>query len=207
MSRYTVGEGEAPGEVIARVVREDILAGRLAAGERLVEEAMAKQFGVSRVPVREALGQLEGEGFVTIVRYRGATVSTTLRKDNRELLEVRRGLEVLAAQLAARNRGGSVAAELAAVARPDADRGDVRAVGRPFHDLVADAAGNDQLREILATVSRRVAWGLGDDPETSAHDHAVLAAAIVSGAEVQAGFLMDEHLRRDEHDVDADDPQ
>ncbi len=203
MDQHTIGEDESPGDVIARVVRDDILAGRLAAGERLVEEAIAKQFGVSRVPVREALGQLEGEGFVTIVRYRGATVSTTLRKDNRELLEVRRGLEVLAAQLAAQNRGGAAAAELAEVAQSTSGPADGRAIGRSFHDLVAVASGNDQLRELPTPVGRRVAWGLGDDPTASQQDHAVLAAAILRGATVQAGFLMDEHLRRDEHGEDA----
>lgn len=192
-------DNESPGNTIAAALRDEILSGRRVGGERLVEEAIAKEYGVSRVPVREALAQLEAEGFVTIIRYRGATVSTTLRKDNRELLEVRHGLEVLAAQLAARNRGGSVAAELSRAV--DAARGvpihDTTG-GPSFHDLVAIASGNDQLREMLAGVNRRVAWGLGSNPDASVHDHAALAAAILSGAPVQAGFLMDEHLRRDE---------
>ncbi|GAF46874.1 GntR family transcriptional regulator [Rhodococcus wratislaviensis] len=201
MDLHSVGEDESPGDAIARTLRDDILAGRRAGGERLVEETIARSFGVSRVPVREALAQLEGEGFVTIVRYRGATVSTTLRKDNRELLQVRRGLEVLAAQLAATNRGGTVAADLALVIerahRVHTDQAGA-ADRRPFHDLIAIAAGNDQLREMLAGVNRRVAWGLGDDPDSSVSDHAALASAILSGASVQAGYLMDEHLRRDE---------
>jgi DNA-binding GntR family transcriptional regulator len=195
-------DDESPGDTIAQTLRDDILSGRRVGGERLIEESIAKAFGVSRVPVREALAQLQAEGFVTIVRYRGATVSTTLHKENKELLEVRHGLEVLAAQLAARNRGGSVAAELASVverARHGA-RSDTPGStdGPSFHDLVATAAGNDQLREMLAGVNRRVAWGLGDDPGASVHDHAALAAAILHGSPVQAGFLMDEHLRRDE---------
>lgn len=193
---------ESPGNTIAGVLRDDILAGRRAGGERLVEEAIAKEFGVSRVPVREALAQLEAEGFVTIVRYRGATVSTTLRKDNRELLEVRHGLEVLAAQLAARNKGGTVAADLRlalAAVRGGSDDTTPPSSGYSFHDLVAIASGNDQLREMLTGVNRRVAWGLGSNPDASAHDHAALAAAILSGAPVQAGYLMDEHLRRDEN--------
>lgn len=194
-------DDESPGNTIAGVLREEILSGRRVGGERLVEEAIAKTFGVSRVPVREALAQLEAEGFVTIVRYRGATVSTTLRKDNRELLEVRHGLEVLAAQLAARNKGGTVAADLLLVvdaARGGSDNKASRSNGHSFHDLIAIASGNDQLREMLAGVNRRVAWGLGDDPDASVGDHAALAAAILSGAPVQAGYLMDEHLRRDE---------
>ena len=107
---------ESTGDSIAHALREEILAGRLTAGERLVEEAIAKRYGVSRVPVREALNRLQSEGFVTIVRYRGAAVSETLVQDSRELLQIRRGLEILAAQLAAENRGGAVADELAAIA-------------------------------------------------------------------------------------------
>ena len=96
---------ESTGDSIAHALREEILAGRLTGGERLVEEAIAKRYGVSRVPVREALTRLQSEGFVTIVRYRGAAVSETLVQDSRELLQIRRGLEILAAQLAAAEPG------------------------------------------------------------------------------------------------------
>ncbi len=184
---------ESTGDSIAHALREEILAGRLTAGERLVEEAIAKQFGVSRVPVREALTRLQSEGFVSIVRYRGATVSETLVQDSRELLQIRRGLEILAAQLAAQNRGGEAAAELAAIAddTPHAD-------GTPFHELVATASGNRQLMEMLSHVNRRVQWGLGHNPDASMIDHRILATAIVNGSVTAAGYLMDEHLQRDE---------
>ena len=108
---------ESTGDSIAHALRQEILAGRLTAGERLIEESIAKKYGVSRVPVREALSRLQSEGFVTIVRYRGAAVSETLVQDGRELLQIRRGLEVLAAQLAAANRGGEAVDELTALAK------------------------------------------------------------------------------------------
>ncbi|MHA3023842.1 GntR family transcriptional regulator [Mycobacterium sp. BMJ-28] len=179
------------GDSIALALREEILAGQLIAGERLVEEAIAKRYGVSRVPVREALNRLQSEGFVTIVRYRGAAVSETLVQDGRELLQIRRGLEVLAAQLAAHNRGGSVARELVAAAERDTPEGS-------FHEFVATASGNRQLGEMLAGVTRRVRWALGHNPDASTSDHRVLAGAIIDGAAVQAGYLMNEHLQRDE---------
>jgi DNA-binding GntR family transcriptional regulator len=187
---------ESTGDSVAHALREDILAGLLSPGERLVEEAIAKQYGVSRVPVREALNRLQSEGFVTIVRYKGATVSETLVQDSRELLQIRRGLEILAAQLAAQNRGGAVADQLAAAAE---DHADVEcAPARSFHELVAAASGNRQLEEMLAGVNRRVQWGLGHNPNVSISDHRVLAAAILNGSVIQAGYLMDEHLQRDE---------
>jgi DNA-binding GntR family transcriptional regulator len=187
---------ESTGDSVAHELREEILAGRLAPGERLVEDAIAKRYGVSRVPVREALNRLQSEGFVTIVRYRGATVSETLVQDSRELLQIRRGLEILAAQLAAKNRGGPVADELTAAAEEHSHGGPTS--GRSFHELVAAASGNRQLEEMLAGVNRRVQWGLGHNPDASISDHRVLVIAILNGSVVQAGYLMDEHLQRDE---------
>ena len=189
-----VSKEESTGDSIAHALREEILAGHLVAGARLIEESIAKQYGVSRVPVREALNRLQSEGFVTIVRYRGAAVSETLVQDSHELLQIRRGLEILSAQLAAENRGGAAAAELAAVAE---GHGDPHG-GTPFHELVSAASGNRQLREMLAGINRRVQWSLGHNPNASSSDHRVLAIAIVNGSAMQAGYLMDEHLRRDE---------
>jgi DNA-binding GntR family transcriptional regulator len=185
---------ESTGDAVAHALREEILAGRLVAGARLIEESIAKQYGVSRVPVREALNRLQSEGFVTIVRYRGAAVSETLVQDSHELLQIRRGLEILSAQLAAENRGGAVAAELAAVAEAREEPHG----GTPFHELVSAAAGNRQLQEMLAGINRRVQWSLGHNPHASTSDHRVLAIAIVNGSVAQAGYLMDEHLKRDE---------
>ncbi|MDF3282861.1 MULTISPECIES: GntR family transcriptional regulator [unclassified Gordonia (in: high G+C Gram-positive bacteria)] len=189
-------DDRSPKDLIAETLREEILGGGLPAGQRLIEESIARRFGVSRVPVREALAQLESEGFVLTVRYRGATVAQAPRTDGLGLLQVRRGLEVLAAQLAAERRGGASVDELAAVARSERP---VRASDGPsFHELVVTGAGNSQLATMLADVNRRVAWALGDDRHGATLDHMAIAHAIVSGAVVQAGFLMEEHLRKDE---------
>ena len=182
------------GDTVTHALREDILAGRLSAGERLIEDALAKQYGVSRIPVREALTRLQSEGFVNIVRNKGATVSDAMLKGGRELLEIRRGLETLSAQLAAQNHGGSVMRELTAIADGEAIEDD----HTPFHELVAEASGNQQLVEMLKSINLRVQWGLGHNPEASSGDHRILAMAIVKGSATQAGYLMDEHLRRDE---------
>jgi DNA-binding GntR family transcriptional regulator len=191
-----VSREESTGDSIAHALREEILAGVLLPGERLIEEAIAKRYGASRVPVREALNRLQSEGFVTIIRYRGAAVSETLVRDSRELLQIRRGLEILAAQLAAKNHGGAVADELTAAAEEREHDGETPE--RSFHELVAAASGNRQLEEMLAGLNRRVQWGLGHNPDASVSDHRVLAIAIVNGSITQAGYLMDEHLQRDE---------
>ncbi|WP_328391550.1 GntR family transcriptional regulator [Nocardia sp. NBC_00416] len=206
----------APRATVADALREDILAGRLSPGDRLREVDLAERFGVSRIPIREALSQLQSEGFVTLVRYRGATVSAPSGSAARELVQIRRGLEVLAAQLAARSRGGAVAAELERVVRlgRSADLSHAHDELPPliwrFHTLVAEASGNQQLQAMLEQILERVSWIFGQRLETrtpiSWSDHAAIAQAILNGSPVQAGYLMDEHIARDEDlldDMDA----
>jgi DNA-binding GntR family transcriptional regulator len=198
----------APRESIAQAVREDILAGRLAPGDRLREADLAERFGVSRVPIREALSQLQSEGFVTLVRYRGATVSPTSGAAALELLQIRRGLEVLAAQLAAERAGGEVADELARVVQLGRSANLEQATDElpplilRFHSLIAEASGNHQLQIMLGQVLSRVSWifdqRLEARTDTSWSDHAAIAQAILSGSPVQAGYLMGEHIARDE---------
>ncbi|MFC8042957.1 GntR family transcriptional regulator [Nocardia sp. NPDC057353] len=196
----TAAPDPAPRDAVVRAVRADILAGRLAPGDRLRETDLAERFGVSRIPVREALSQLQSEGFVTLVRYRGATVTVPSGTAAVELVQVRRGLEVLAAQLAARRRGGEVAAELARVVERGREPG--RAEPPRFHELVAEASGNSQLRQLLEQIQGRVSWLSGghlDAPGTESwSDHAAIARAILAGSPAQAGFLMDEHIAGDE---------
>jgi DNA-binding GntR family transcriptional regulator len=198
----------APRDVIAQVLRDDILLRRLRPGARLVEAELSARFGVSRVPVREALSQLQSEGFITHVRYRGATVSSTSARDVIELMQVRRGLEVLAAQLAADCRGGEVAEDFGRVVQLGRETGQTAGPGqRPplvleFHTLVATASGNKQLQGMLDQVLRRVSWvfdqHLESRHESSWSDHAAIAHAILGGSPVQAGYLMSEHVIKDE---------
>ena len=74
-------------------LRERILRGRFRAGEPLRQDALADELGVSRIPVREALRQLEAEGLVTFSPHRGAVVSTLSREEIAELFELRAEIE------------------------------------------------------------------------------------------------------------------
>lgn len=74
-------------------VREDILLGRHPAGVQLRQDVLAQAYGVSRIPVREALLQLEAEGFVRIVPHRGAVVSPISRDDLNDVFDLRVLLE------------------------------------------------------------------------------------------------------------------
>jgi DNA-binding GntR family transcriptional regulator len=198
----------AKADSIVAALRAEIIDGTLPAGTRLKEDAIGVRFGVSRVPIREALLQLETEGFVSTEKYKGATVSARSQRDVIELMQVRRGLEVLAATLAAEAHGGDQAENLRAVVRRGQQAGDAGAVAAlpdlimEFHEVVARAAGNAELARMLDGLLRRIAWGfeleIEDRIDTSWADHAAIATAILGGSPVQAGFLMGEHILKDE---------
>src|SRR5579884_2201620 len=80
---------EPLGDVVTRQVREAIIEGRLKPGIRIRQEELARQFGVSRIPVREALRRLESEGLITVVPHSGARVARMDIGECNELYRVR----------------------------------------------------------------------------------------------------------------------
>src|SRR5258706_11847300 len=89
------------GRALADELRQAILAGRYRPGERLVEDRLAAEYGGSRVPGREALKTLAGEGLVQLAPPRRACVAGLAPSEIEELVEVRATLERLNARLAA----------------------------------------------------------------------------------------------------------
>lgn len=87
-------------DVVFKALRQAIITGEIAPGGRLMEIPLAKQLGVSRTPVREAIRMLELEGLVVMVPRRGAEVARITEKDLKDALEVRCALEELAVVLA-----------------------------------------------------------------------------------------------------------
>jgi DNA-binding GntR family transcriptional regulator len=86
--------------MVADVLREAIRSGELKAGQPLRQDELAGQFGLSRIPVREALRQLEGEGLITVNPHRGAMVSILSSGELQEVCEIRVALECTAIRLA-----------------------------------------------------------------------------------------------------------
>jgi DNA-binding GntR family transcriptional regulator len=87
-------------QVIADVLRSLILRGSLSGGQPLRQDTIANWFGVSHIPVREALRQLTAEGLVELQSKRGAMVATLQPDEAEEILEIRFTLEIKAASLA-----------------------------------------------------------------------------------------------------------
>jgi DNA-binding GntR family transcriptional regulator len=80
-------------ERVRNYVRERIIAGDFRGGDRLVQDELAAQLGVSRIPLREGLARLEAEGFISVEAHQGAVVMPLSLDDGHELFELRSLLE------------------------------------------------------------------------------------------------------------------
>jgi DNA-binding GntR family transcriptional regulator len=194
-------------ERVARDLRRKIVSGELPPGHRLREEPLAAEYGMSRVPAREALQVLAQEGFVEIVPRRGAAVAFPSARRTRDLMIIRDNLEVLAAGLAARRHGGDRADELAAVLAIAGEAVAERAyetlpdlIDR-FHDAVGDATGNESLAKMLRSLRAQIRWvyemQLERRSAESWHHHREIAEAVLAGDQERAETAMRADVTRD----------
>ncbi len=143
-------------------ITDGIVAGRLKPGDRIVEEWMAEQLGVSRNPVRDALHRLEQMGLVVKVPYRGSFVATLAAEDIQELHVDRSPLEGLAAEILAEQRDPAALARLEAIlaemrqAAAAGDQAKIVDLDVDFHDALIHLTGNKLLREVWSTVSLKL---------------------------------------------------
>ncbi|MFF4395679.1 GntR family transcriptional regulator [Streptomyces sp. NPDC001480] len=183
---------EPLGAVRERVLadlRQDIIAGRLRPGDRLVERELAERFGVSRVPVREAIRALVAEGFVLFETPRRTVVRRLTPTDVKELFELREALEVYAAGLAASRATPQALAELrellarSATATETGDAETITDVNTRFHDRIRALAGNSLLISVMEPVDGRLRWLTRQNEEWPQllMEHRELYEAIASG--------------------------
>lgn len=191
-------------------LREAILSGRLVAGDRLVEERLSAELGMSRVPIREAIRQLVVEGLAvpaeTAPGGRGMQVAALSPSFAQELIEVRAVLEGLNARLAARNpaafkipRIGALLARGAALPAESAPA-ELAALNAEFHALLAEAGANRVLQELMRPLRERTDLVFRrNSTERAALDwqeHALILQAVAEGDEELAALLASRHVRR-----------
>jgi len=188
-------------------LRSEILAGRLEPGTELAEVALSEQLGVSRGPLREAIGRLAAEGLVTVRPRRGAVVRSLSKEEFVELYQVREALEMLAVRLAVprlEDDGVADLERLLAAMAAHAERGEVAEffeANSAFHLRLVEAAGNEKLRELydqlLAQLGRyRLrSLTLRGNLERSVAEHAAILRATKRGDADRAAHLMSEHIR------------
>ena len=190
---------------VYEVLRERIASGEIERGSRLHQEDLAKEFGVSRTPVREALRRLAAEGLVDLFANRGARVATATDEQLRSSYETRLVVEPGAARIAA-ERGLDGPMELMRAAIADEERAGRSPAkhfkaNRAFHLALVKATGNPQLVQFMEHVwIGRIGATLYEDRLDPTgliadHDaHRSIADAIESGDGERAEELTRGHL-------------
>lgn len=174
-------------------VRHDIIFGVLAPGTRVTEAALAARYGVSRVPVREALRALEAEGFVESRPYAGSTVAAIPLDDAEELFAVRGVIEATIARRALTDILDDGDRAVAADALAELPELNIR-----FHLGVAELSGSMSLAALLRQISGKIEWLYAADVDhrgrQSWGEHRLIIAAVDAGNEAEAGRLMAGHV-------------
>jgi DNA-binding GntR family transcriptional regulator len=188
------------------LIREAIIDGRLKPGQRLKEEDLARQLGISRTPIREALLMLQVEGLIVATPNRGATVRVHTPDDLDDLYALRALLE----GHAARRAGQRIAEEEVHLLRESCDRFDalspedeLRELVREnlfFHSTILDIAGSARLASMVRTVIelplvyKSYIWYSPDQKRISSHYHRQIVNALATGDGERAELVMKEHV-------------
>jgi DNA-binding GntR family transcriptional regulator len=187
-------------------LREDILAGRLDPGTELSEVALAREFGTSRGPLREALGRLAAEGLVTITPRRGAVVTQLSRQEFLDAYQVREALETLAIRLAVQLMSDIEVAhlrelcELMGRAARDDEVHVFFDTNNSFHEALVRGSRNDKLHEVhRMLVGQMVPYlprslELRGSLQQSVAEHEAILAAIEARDPERAAELLAEHI-------------
>ena len=191
---------------LAAALADDILRGRLLPGVRLDEQELAQQFGVSRTPVREALGQLAATGLVEQRPRRGVIVAVISPLRLQEMFAVMAELEASAARLAAtamtaEERQGLDAFHRASQSAVHHGRIDeYERCNQEFHSRLYAGCHNGYLRDLLNATRARVApfrraqFNLLGRLAASWREHDAVVSAILRGDGEGAARAMREHL-------------
>jgi DNA-binding GntR family transcriptional regulator len=191
-------------EVVAEELRGMILRGELPPGERLTEDRLAEQLGVSRNPVREAIRSLEATGLVEVIPRRGAYVCHPDLADVRNLLELRSVLEGYAAEKAARDVPDGLVDELTRIiddgmAASTAGNHVLAAeLHRDFHLATEQAIGNPYLLQVVEPLRQRTEMVfsilLDRRGPVSWHEHQAVRDAIAAGEPDRARATVFQHI-------------
>ncbi len=191
-------------KVVGDKIRGQILDGKLRPGERLVEDRLSAELGVSRVPVREALRELSAEGLVRLERHRGASVTEVTPQMVAELVEVRALLEGLNARLAAQRHDPEIVRLLGEVLKRGnaaADSGSPEHLARlnaEFHERLAEASRNSVLSDVMRGLRERTSLAFALNGKSRAREdwqeHAGILAAVIAGDGELAALLATRHV-------------
>ena len=194
---------------VAIQVRRAIISGQIAEGSSVSETSRAEQLHVSRVPVREALIELEHDGVILFDHRGRCQVRQFTKVDFEEVLSLRLSLELMSVRLATKNLTSQDIAALKSNLQALEEEEDVTNISRldvEFHDLIMQAARHERLHVCWKTVrtqfelllAKAHRWQKTNDIPVSDHalkGHRPIFKAITSGDPEKAVQQMQKHIR------------
>lgn len=192
-------------DVVFQTLRQAILKGELQPGERLMEIKLAETLGVSRTPIREAIRKLELEGLVVMIPRKGAAVANITEKDTKDVLEVRRTLEMFAVEVACDRITQEQLAQLKDAAKKfEASKGAdlirIAETDMNFHEIIYEATQNERLVQMLNNLREnmyRYRIEYLKDPnyyDSLVGEHREILDAIEKGDKEKARICMRDHI-------------
>ena len=194
-------------EEVDELIRQRIFSRELKPGERIDEQALARDFGISRTPLREALKVLQNEGLVKLVPRRGCFVAKLTERDLDEIYDMVSLLEGACAARAAELASAADIARLQRITQRMAQAANERNYKRYFdanlaaHEAVQEIAGNRWQKNViqyLRSMCRLSPYvSVGKIPgrlEESLREHEELVAAIEAHDAVRAEAVMRKHI-------------
>ena len=192
---------------VTDALREAILSGRLKPGSRIRQEELAEEYGISRIPVREALRRLESEGLVILVPNSGAWIAKLDRSECVEIYKIRERLEPLALSESCANltpdalaRMESLAGRIEATTDPD----EFLRLDREFHLLSYEGARMPHLMQMITKYwnstqqYRRAFTATAGQAGMSAVylEHRLIIETLKRRDGEQAAMILHGHIRR-----------
>ncbi len=176
-------------EYIVEDLEQKITAGTLTPGQRIIEEALCKAFGVSRSPVREAFQILESRGFVVREPRKGISVAKMTPQEAENIYRIRASLEGLATSLAVQNQTPELLQKLKEMheqmirAAEKNNAKTYRNLNQKFHELLISACGNPRLIQLIRNFNKqamRYRLAITNSPGWMANSTRIHAAIIAS---------------------------
>jgi len=193
-------------ERVYKALKEMIIIQEIPPGEKLDEDSLASQLGVSRTPVRESLYRLENEGIVKIIPRRGAFIVKHSKESINEILSVREVLEGLSAREAASHITDAALEVLESLSEKFSES-NVRLLSKEylqvdvkFHKTIIEASKNEWLISLMNILNDHIQMlrlrtvTFQGRPEQSLSEHRRILEALKAGDPLLAESLMREHI-------------
>jgi DNA-binding GntR family transcriptional regulator len=213
LSKFIIEDSDTLRKKVLDYLREKILSGAMCPDERLIETKIAREIGVSRTPVREALHSLEQERLVKAIPRVGYVVTRMQKEEVEEICEIRIAIEGLAIKRAIEREQKKLANDLRKNIlrqRSEISKGNLRAyveLDAQFHEVSATLSGSSRLLDMTQMLRRHMlrfriqALYIIETALKSLKGHERILEAVEKGDPKTAVAFLEEHLKSAKDDV------